>query len=105
VAHFCQNPDQVGLNREKNIVRLMERVLVTTRELAPEEAHILGFSRAAFNEYLGRASTDDTLVMLARGGILGGSRQYLEVASAVFNVIATDTIKKGLLGTDENILR
>ena len=41
---------------------------------------------------------------MARGGLMGGTRPYLEVVSALFDYVLEDTLRNGYLGTEENIL-
>jgi hypothetical protein len=95
----------VGLNLKTNIVRLLDRLLISFQDSEPEEQHLLGFNLAAFSSYLGRSTLDVSPVKLARGGVTGGSRAYLEVAAAVFDVIVRDTLQSGHMGTDKSILR
>jgi hypothetical protein len=106
VAHPCHDPQRLGPNRETNIVRLLYRLLISFRSAIAEEGHVQGFPRNAFAEFLGLEKSDAaTPLPLARGGLLGGSRQYLEVAAAVFDVVAHATLTAGHMGTDENVLR
>lgn len=102
---MCHMPNAVRLNKEEYIVRSLDKFLVTSARFAQVKKEVKGFARGPFNTFLGRDEGDATPLTLARSGVLGGTREYLEVASAVFDVILTATLSKGLLGTEENILR
>jgi hypothetical protein len=59
----------------------------------------------AFDAYLGVGPTDATPLAIARGGIFGGTRPFLEAATVVYDVIAAETLGQGHMGTEENLLR
>ncbi len=83
----------------------MSALLLTFQSVSGTAAHshINGFSTAALSAYLGRTTGSDAPLALARGSVLGGSRQHLEVASLVFDAIVKDTLTAGLLGTEEHV--
>lgn len=104
-GNICHNPLGLTLNKEEYIVRYLDRLLLTTYPFSAVTKEIKGFSRSAFNVYLGRDANDATALTMARGGIMGGTRPFLEVAATVFDIVARSTLTEGHLGTEENILR
>jgi hypothetical protein len=104
VSHPCHDPLGVTLNKQDNIGRFLDRLLITFQPLPEQVTDIRGFPLWAMNDFMGNAATDK-IATLARGEVIGGTREYIEVASLVFNVIVAETLRGGYLGTEENILR
>lgn len=103
-GNICHDPQHLTPNREANILRYLGKLLTTTYSFSALTQEIKGFPRAAFNEYVGRAGSDPSPLTLAKGGILGGTRAYLEVAALAFSAVLDETLERGYLGTEENIL-
>jgi hypothetical protein len=104
VSNFCHAPDKIGLNKQENIGRLLDRVLLTSSAFVPEEAHVKGFDLNALNGFMGRASSDASPLSIVRSSVFGGTRQFLEVATVALDVLASITLQAGFLGTDEHLL-
>ena len=103
-SHVCHDPFTIGLNKQSNIVRYLDKVLVTFQNFKPDQLSVKGFPRDALNAYLGRAANDASSVQLARGGVLGGTREYLEVATLALDTIIKSTLAAGYMGNDETVL-
>ncbi len=104
-SNVCHDPFTIGLNKQGNIVRYLDKVLVTFQSFKPDQTQVKGFSRATLNTLLGRGEEDTSSIKLARGSVLGGTREYLEVAAAVFDAIVHHTLAAGVMGNDEPLLR
>jgi hypothetical protein len=104
VATACHDPARISLAKKENIGRLLDRVLVTSKAMTPEETHVSGFDLRAWNAYLGRSANDRSTINIARGDVLGASRPVLEVATAVFDTLVKLTLAAGHMGTDEHLL-
>jgi hypothetical protein len=104
-GNICHDPKGLTQNKEEYIVRYLDKLLVTTYEFSAVTKEIKGFPREDFNKFLGRNPDDQKPLTLARGATLGGTLEYLEVASAIFDTILAETLAEGFLGTEENILR
>lgn len=104
VSHLCHNPAKLRMNKQDNIVRYLDKFLTTFHDYAPTGSSVLGFTKTSFNSYLNRNPSDESALMLARGGVLGGTREYLEVAAAVFDSVLAATLNDGFMGTDQNVL-
>jgi hypothetical protein len=112
------------------MLTFLDRLLITFFDYTPwTEVH--GFEHNAFDRYIGHSPSDNTPVMVGRGGIFGGSRAYLEVAStlrvcfslpcnvylsgvilgslcnsdALLDIIRHETLVAGFMGTEENLFR
>ena len=103
VAHSCHAPDKIGLNKVENIGRFLDKLLITSRAFVPEEPHIKGFPVTALNRYLGRAADNASEVLLAKTGVFGGTRAYLEVAALAHDAIVRATLTAGHMGGDEQV--
>jgi hypothetical protein len=104
-GNICHDPKGLTQNKEEYIVRYLDKLLVTTYEFSAVTKEIKGFPREEFNKFLGRSADDSKALTLARGATLGGTREYLEVATTIFDSILAETLAAGYLGTEENILR
>ena len=102
---MCHDPFTIGLNKQANIARYLDKVLLTFQSFKPDQETVKGFNRAALNAYLGRAAPDTSSVWLARGGVIGGTREYLEVASLALDAVIKSTLTAGYMGNDETVLR
>jgi hypothetical protein len=61
------------------MLSFMDRLLITFFDYEPfTEIH--GFEHEPFDRYLNVATNDRTPLRIGRGGIFGGTREYLEVA-------------------------
>src|SRR3990167_6708199 len=76
-----------------------DKVLITYFDYQPNtEVH--GFEQKAFREYI---DSRKKLVRVGRGGVFGGTKEYLQVTAQVYMLILEDTMKNHLMGTEENI--
>src|SRR3990167_5348463 len=76
-----------------------DKVLITYFDYQPNtEVH--GFEQKAFREYI---DSRKKLVRVGRGGVFGGTKEYLQVTAQVYMLILEDTLKNHLMGTEENI--
>ena len=64
---------------------------------------IHGFEEAAFRKYIGVDKKTNKIVRVGRGGIFGGTKEYLEVTAEVFMLALEETLNAGYMGTEENI--
>lgn len=103
--HNCRQP-KVMTPKNDHIIRahMFDRLLLTTFDYTPaQEVH--GFEYSKFNSYCNLADTSrKQLVKVGRGGIFGGSAFVLEFIAAMYDVALTATLRRGLMGTEENIL-
>ena len=104
VANSCHAPDKIGLNKQENIARFIDKLLVTSRPFTPLEAHVSGFSMKALNSYLDRSANDMSELPLAKSSVFGGSRAYLEVATLALDAIASTTLRAGHMGSADQIV-
>ena len=76
-----------------------DKLLITYFDYEPN-TEIHGFKRKPFFDYIDYRARS---ILVGRGGIFGGTREYLEVASQVYMLALEDTLKAGYMGTEENI--
>ena len=78
--HNCNDVRRINKKKERYMTSFLDRLLITYFDYDPyTEVH--GFSHEPFDQYLGVDVRDRKAVKVGRGGIFGGNRAYLEVAS------------------------
>ena len=98
-GHQCNDPERI---RESNLGVFREhfdKLLITYFEYEPNQ-EIHGFKRKEFFDYIDYRSR---YVLVGRGGVFGGTKEFLEVASEVYTLALGDTLNNHLMGTEENI--
>ena len=75
-----------------------DRLLVAFQHVSMVPRDVRGFTTWRLNQHLNRVVSDETNVLLARGSVVGGTREYLEVAAAALSVILRTTVSEGDLG-------
>mmetsp|Transcript_9922 Transcript_9922/g.40189 ORF Transcript_9922/g.40189 Transcript_9922/m.40189 type:complete len:508 (+) Transcript_9922:147-1670(+) len=103
-GHNCNDPD--GLKQEEMKFfqkQMFDRLMITYFDYQPA-GEIHGFEKEAFFRFTGVENIGrETEVIVGRGGIFGGTRQYLEVATLAYDEMLAGSLAEGFMGTEENI--
>jgi len=98
-GHQCNDPEGINDENAQLFKEHFDKLLITYFDYEPvDEIH--GFKKRAFWDFIGN---QDFIVRVGRGGIFGGTREYLEVASEVYLQALGATLEAGFMGTEENI--
>lgn len=103
-GHNCNDPE--GLQEEQMRFfpeKMFDRLMITYFDYQPA-GEIHGFEKNAFFRFTGVEDVGpSTEVIVGRGGIFGGTREYLEVATLVYHEMLAGSLAEGYMGTEENI--
>eukprot|EP00301_Raphidiophrys_heterophryoidea_P004449 c1192_g1_i1.p1 GENE.c1192_g1_i1~~c1192_g1_i1.p1 ORF type:complete len:536 (+),score=134.38 c1192_g1_i1:168-1775(+) len=107
--------DCVGALRTShlNVLRkLMGRMMVTYFDYhTPLTSETHGMPQMAYRSYVGPPHNDpatwdrdNNCCKVVRGGIFGGTPAYIDVYARVYNVLLSQTLSDGYMGTEENVM-
>ena len=86
-----------GTEFEKNILPKLSKMFFLCYPYEnPDEIH--GFTRSKMDEYAGEPVT-----RVARGGMFGGSKSYINQMNTVYYHLLSQTLTEGYMGTEESI--
>lgn len=98
-GHLCNDPWNLKETQIQLFKDHFDKLLITFFDYEPV-SEIHGFEREAFAEYTGNY---DFIVRVGRGGVFGGTREYLNVAAEMYQEILMETLNAGYMGTEECI--
>ena len=103
-GHLCNQPAAVNKKNQALIgERYMSRgMTITFFDYTPatHNGEVHGFEAAAFQEYIGDTELP---LRVGRGGFFGGRPSDMAVAQELIELMLTETLGKGLMGTEENM--
>lgn len=103
-GHNCNDPDGLGQEEMKFFQEQMfDKLMITYFDYEPA-GEIHGFEKRAFFRFTGVEDVGhSTEVIVGRGGIFGGTKEYLEVATLAYHEMLAGSLAEGYMGTEENI--
>merc|ERR1712137_1177575 len=99
-GHLCNDPKQITADNIDAFTSHFDKLLITYFEYEPW-GEIHGFEEKAFRRYID--APKDRILHVGRGGVFGGTKEYLEVASEAYMLALGETLSAGYMGTEENI--
>jgi len=81
-----------------------DKLFVTGFDYQPHSGEIHGFDERSFRSYLGLNPLGKEDLAVVRGGIFGGQKHVIELVDDVLQIMMEETLSKGFMGTEENIL-
>lgn len=98
-GHLCNDPSGLTPSNAEVFHRHFDKLLITYFEYEPwGEVH--GFKDDPFREYI---NCQDPILLVGRGGVFGGTKEFLEVSAEVYSLALMQTLSDGYMGTEENI--
>ena len=83
--------------------QMFDKLMITYFDYQPSR-EIHGFEKRAFFQFTGVEDVGHTTeVIVGRGGIFGGTKEYLEVATLAYHEMLAGSLEEGYMGTEENI--
>ena len=98
-GHLCNDPKGLDQSKISFFTEKFDKLLITFFDYQPyREIH--GFEKEGFYSFIGNR---DNVVRVGRGGVFGGTKEYMEVAAEIYLEAIGATLSAGYMGTEENI--